>query len=292
MTQQLNYTQDPLDGRAGGLADSGPSDTVTYFSEDPRAQAAGQPTPPTTGIPPGLLVVRDRVAEGQRAIGQLPLGVSADPDGIITSTASPTGDTTFDGVLLDGVLAASGQVPLLVPAAVTLTLDSNTDWDATNAILTGVDSAGTTITETIVIPDVGNVVKTTTALFVEVISLFIPAQTGVGGLFELGFAVSSAIDKAQVIGVSRLDNTAAGPTTTLPANQVGGAVRAGRIYVAPETVITEGQQAFVRIIAPSAEQIGAWRSDSDSGNAVAVLGARFYHANSAILAILEVDFSG
>lgn len=47
-------------------------------------------------------------------------------------------------------------------------------------------------------------------------------------------------------------------------------MKAGVCYVQPEDTVEEGKQAYMRITAAGAEVVGAFRSDSDSGDAVPV----------------------
>lgn len=289
MATQTVYTQDPAAGRAGGLGDHRLNDRATAFFIGARTSAAGQPTAPADLLPPGTLAIRDDLqSTSQRPVAQLPYGTTADPDGVKLSTASPAGDTTFDGVDLDGVLQLNVS-PLLVAAPVTLTLDSNTDWDATTAVLTAVDQDGNEVTENLTIPNDGNVVLTTNGTYVSVVSLFIPAQTGTGGLFELGYAQASAVGAGNILGVTALDSTKEPPNAWEIGN-VPTIWERGHEYVEPEDALTAGQQPFVRIIAPGAEQIGAFRSDADGGNAVLVPNCRVEVVNSATLAKLAFDF--
>lgn len=67
-------------------------------------------------------------------------------------------------------------------------------------------------------------------------------------------------------------------------------MRKGRIYVEVEDAVTAGAQAFVRFTATSPEVLGAFRSDTGGGDAVALPQA-FFRTNTAIggIAILEVN---
>lgn len=290
MTQQLAYTQDPVRILAGYPADTGPNDPITYFVAPLDASPpASQPALTSAAIPAGVLVVRSPDATGQRPIGQVPLGVALDVDAIVETTASPAVPTTFSGAQLDGEI---GGASIAVSAPVQLVLDSNTDWDATTAVLTAVDGEGLIVTEDLAIPDGGNTTLTTTTSYSRVISLFIPAQTGTNGNWTLGYAASNAVGPASILGVARRDSTGQGPLDSDQGETVACALRFGRVGVDTEDQVTDGAQAFVRIVATGAEQIGAWRSDADGGDAVVVPGARFYRAISASLAILEIDFKG
>ena len=67
-------------------------------------------------------------------------------------------------------------------------------------------------------------------------------------------------------------------------------MRKGRIYVEVEDAVTAGAQAFVRFEATSPELHGAFRSDADTADAVALPGAFFRTTTAAGgIAILEVN---
>lgn len=67
-------------------------------------------------------------------------------------------------------------------------------------------------------------------------------------------------------------------------------LREGRIYVLVEDAVVKGGAAFVRFVAGAGEQLGAFRSDADSGDAVALPGASFKtSADAGGLAVLQVN---
>ncbi len=71
-------------------------------------------------------------------------------------------------------------------------------------------------------------------------------------------------------------------------------IKKGRVWVAVEEEVTQGQQAFVRLTAAAEQRVGAWRADNDGGNAVALLGARFTSntypgEDGALGALLQLD---
>jgi len=110
----------------------------------------------------------------------------ADVDAILaTGGASSTSLQTLSGAILNGAL---GYRALSPSRRITLTLSSHADWDATTATVTGKDANGTTITDTLAIPNGGNATVTTTKLFARVTSIAIPIQSGTGGTFTVGVA--------------------------------------------------------------------------------------------------------
>jgi hypothetical protein len=111
----------------------------------------------------------------------LTLAINADADAIIASggasSASPQTITTFNGVQ-GGTLSP--------PRNVVLTFSSHADWDSTTAVVTGVNSAGRTVTENFAIPNGGGAAVTGSTIFASITSILIPAQSGIGGTFTAG----------------------------------------------------------------------------------------------------------
>lgn len=67
-------------------------------------------------------------------------------------------------------------------------------------------------------------------------------------------------------------------------------IKKGRVWVPVEDGVTAETAAFVRFVAAGAEQLGAFRSDADGGDAVALSGAKF--ASDAIageVALLDIN---
>lgn len=270
MARQLTATQLPALGRPGMCSDTNPRATDSFFV----AQSE------TAGMEPGRLAVRD--ADGALAY---PRGQDLDPDAVLTTTASPAAPTTYTSVEFDGVVAGAA---ILVPAPITVTLDSNTDWDATVAVLTYINAEGNQVSENLNIPDGGNTTLTSAEAATQVISLFIPAQTGTNGNFTIGFAASTELTSAQIAGVLMWDPTQE-EVATIPAGEVAAAMRMGRIWVETDQLVSAGERAFVRITDAATPAYGVFRGDADGGEAVAVAGARFRRAASATLAELEIN---
>lgn len=139
----------------------------------------------------------------------------ADVDAIIaTGGASSTSAQTLSGASLDGV---SGYRALSPSRRITLTFSSHADWDATTATITGKDANGTTITDTIAIPNGGNATVATSKLFARVTSIVIPIQSGTGGTFTAGVAAPwTATDDTTHI-------TLAAPAGLIPSLEITGA---------------------------------------------------------------------
>lgn len=67
-------------------------------------------------------------------------------------------------------------------------------------------------------------------------------------------------------------------------------LRKGRAYVLVEDAVVKGGLPFVRFVAAASEQLGAFRSDADTSDAVALPNARFVtSAGAGELAIVEIN---
>lgn len=109
-----------------------------------------------------------------------------DADGLITSTASPTSDTTYttnSGVVTRALLKTT-------PRHITLTLSNHANWDATTGYIHGRTDGGVAVSESLSIPNNGNTTLTTRFIYSEWYALFIPTQSGASGTFTLGVADS------------------------------------------------------------------------------------------------------
>ena len=67
-------------------------------------------------------------------------------------------------------------------------------------------------------------------------------------------------------------------------------IKKGRVWVPVEDAVTAESAAFVRFVAAGAEQLGAFRSDADGTDAVALPGAKFVtDAIAGELALLDIN---
>jgi hypothetical protein len=270
-TPQLSFTQNPVAGRSGMVSDTSTCDINTVYIAE------------TLGIEPGRLMVRNGDDEAV-----LPAASAVDVDAIIATGGSSASIQTLDAADFDGVIGADY---MRVAQKITLVLSNHTDWDATDATLTGIDADGNTVSEDLAIPDGGNATVTSTGRYHQVTELVIPAQTSTGGTFTLGVAAPDGeIQGFAILGIAHLDPTKE-PPLTLPLDNVEGAVVRGKIWVKTDAQVSKGERAWVRVIAAGAEEIGVFRASSDSGDALKVLGARFGIVASATLAELIVDFA-
>jgi hypothetical protein len=117
---------------------------------------------------------------------------AADPNAIKVSFASSDAAQSFSGADLDGVVGTGVMDP---PRNITITTSVSTDIDAVDVVITGLDINGNAQTDTITLTaDVG-ATDVGTKAFSSVSQIDIPAQTGNGGLIEVGFG--------SVIGLSK-----------------------------------------------------------------------------------------
>ena len=129
--------------------------------------------------------------DGDATVAEVRTGLAAainalaDADAIVTSLASTTGEQELDGAELNGAVGARAMNP---PRAITLTLSSHADWDATTAYVDGLDVAGNAILDSFAIPNGGNatVAGTLGLHFAKVTQVTIPAASGTGGTVTVG----------------------------------------------------------------------------------------------------------
>ena len=142
---------------------------------------------------------------------------TADVDAIVATLASTAGVQTLTGATLDGVVGDDEMIP---PRNVTMTFSNHADWDATMAVVTGIDSDGNVVQEDLLIPNGGNATVTGAKLFAKIMNLYVPAQSGTGGTFTLGTGSKlGAINGQAVHGVALYE------ATREPENLVAKALR-------------------------------------------------------------------
>jgi hypothetical protein len=197
----------------------------------------------------------------------------------IISAAAPQTVTALDG--------AVGLTAMRQARNVTLTLSSSADWDATTAIVYGLDENSAPASESLAIPNGGNATVSGLQLFSSVTSLYIPAQSGTGGTATLGFgSVLGPIDSAAA-GVVPFETSRS--ALTFASGEVCPVVRTGRVWVTSETAVTEGGRVYVRGVISGDEVLGAFRATPDANDCALLRGARWASTNSAGLSLLEIN---
>ena len=278
---QLSYSQDPPRGYPGAYADTGFKDTVSIVV-DPNSGT----TSATAGIYPATVVCS--LAEGY---GQSPEAQAAAVDNLILSKASSATPISLANPSdFDGALAAVAASPMAVASRVQLVVDSNTDWDATTATITGIGANGSLISEDLAIPNDGNATLVTTNYFASVTGIDIAAQTGANGSWTLGFTSGASLTAGTVEGIATWDPTKEPPALHGPG-QVIPVARTARVWVCSETAVLKGASVYCRVRNPSANwPLGSLRTDDAGGDAVLVPGMRFVSSASAgDIVKLQVD---
>ena len=232
-------------------------------------------------VSPGLVALFGSGADTIRHLA----ADAADVDAFKTNIASSASAQTISGASLNGVVGASA---MRQARNVTLTLSSSADWDATTAVVLGVDAFGSPISESLSIPNNGNATVTGVALFQSILQVTIPAQSGTGGTATLGFGdLLGPIDGA-VAGLVAFDSTRS--ALAYSASEAVPVVRGGRAWVSCETAASQGGIVFVRQIAGTGESLGAIRATPDANDCGLLVGARFA-SSTASAGLVLVEFN-
>ena len=270
---QTSYSLDPAVGREGVQADSRTLKHIVSRCANGIIKA-GKGVFSSTGFGQPGSNKRD-----PGSIYQNPTpGAAALATALLTGGASSASIQTITS--FNGTNAAADMTPA---RKVTMVLSSHANWDATVAVLTGVNHLGLTVSENLTIPDAGNVTLTTTGYFKRLTSLVIPAQSGAAGTFTLGVSIlDSSVTLADFVGFALYD---AAQTAVVIPNTAGTAeyqdtdtvsvLVKGALWVVTEDACVAGGDVYVRTGAGTFSQLGAVRSDSDSSSAIQITGARF-----------------
>lgn len=118
---------------------------------------------------------------------------------IASGVTSTTGIQTLTGSSFNG---ATGAAPFSPSRLLEFVFSSHADWDATTITVTGKNSGGQTITDTIAVPNGGNSTVKTTKRFAQVTQIVIPAQSGTGGTLTVGFPLRVTADGSSATHVT------------------------------------------------------------------------------------------
>lgn len=191
---------------------------------------------------------------------------------IISSASNQTiAASSFDGAVGDDIMRQARNV--------TLTLSNHADWDATTAIVYGLDENGSPTSESLAIPNGGNATVSGLKLFSAVTSLYIPAQSGTGGTATLGFgSILGPLDGAAA-GVVAFETSRTG--LTYGTTEAAPLVRQGRVWMYSETAAYQGRDVYVRMVAGDGESLGAIRATPDSTDCALLKSAKFASTTAA-----------
>ncbi len=268
MTVQTTYPFDRGVGYPGQAADAGPHRRKTAIA--------------AVALAAGFLVMRGATPVKGYA---LEAPDAADVDGIVASRATAATATSITGSGLDGAVGADEMFP---PRNITFTLTSNADFDLTTAYVRGLDESGVPQEEAFVIPNGGNVTLTGSKFFSVVTEVYIPAQSGTGGAYTVGFGSKlGPITKAHFHGIA--EYVASREPEAYPVNYPVPVIEEGPVYVTSETAYGDGDPVYVRFVAGVGETLGAFRAEPDSTDCALVLGARFRRSGSAGVACIDLS---
>lgn len=267
---QSSYGASPAAAIAGQFADNGACDVRSVIAE--------------AAITAALAVIRGATTKAE---GKHPAAPdTADVDAIIATGGSTATIQTLSGSSLDGVVGTAEMFP---PRNLTFTLSNHADWDLTVITVTGTDADGNVIQEDFRVPNAGNATLTGLRTFRTVTQVYIPAQSGTGGTFTMGFgSVLGPIGGQGVHGIALYD--ASGKPEAYPVDYAVPVLRRGRIYVNAEAAVDVGQPVYVRFVATGGEQLGGLRAAPDANDCALLNGARWASKTTgAGLAVVELN---
>lgn len=272
-----------------------PSPVQTSMNSTPGATPAGtidnqmdaevKSRRAASALTPGLLALFVAAASTVRAPTSADSAV--DVDAIITAGGSTAGVQTLSDASLDGVV---GDDPMRVARNITFTFTSHADWDATTATVVGKGVHGEYLSESFSIPNGGNATVTGNALFSQVDSITIPAQSGTGGAFTVGVGAKLGPLDIAAAGVVALENTRS--AAAYASGEMAPIVRKGRVKVTAEEAVTEGGPVFVRLVTSGDEVYGSFRMSADANDCALLLSAKWAQTTTgsgAGAALLDIN---
>lgn len=272
---QTTFSNAPALGRAGLVASNLPSETISKIADGAVrvGHAVVRGTDLQSGIHPGDC--------------KMPGALGA----VVNTVATTTASAATPLVLTSGAGLAAGAARLSPARKVTLVLNSHADWDATTATIKGLSDEGEFVSETVAIPNNGNVTLTTNNVFSSVTEIDIPAQTGTGGSFTAGVAAGDAEYVGEFLGIAMYDATREPYGSSFDDYADKDSVPVlikGDIWVKVEAAVVDGQQAFFRTNTVSTDVAGQFSGAGGAGFQP-VLNGNFQTAASALgLALLRL----
>lgn len=254
---------------------------LATYSQAPDAGYPGQIALPAEGfrvvsrlalnaLIAGAPVVRDLNNGTEAGALAFPAPDAADADGIVASRATAATATSITTTGLDGAL---GQGEMYPPRNITLTLTNNADFDLTTAYVRGRDENGLPQEEAFVIPNGGNTTLTGSKFFSYVTEVYIPAQSGTGGAYTVGFGSKLGPLDLNLGGVALYDATK--PPGAYAANDSLSVLEEGAIYVQSETAVDPTLPVYVRLVISGNEVRGHFRAAVDANDLAQIVRARW-----------------
>lgn len=254
---------------------------LATYDQAPARGLAGQIALPAEGfrvlsgnalaaLTAGLPALRD-VTNGT-GYGFKPLSApdDADADGIVASRATAATATSITGSGLDGVVGANVMFPA---RNVTITATSHANFDLTTWFVRGLDEEGRPQEEAFVMPDAGNTTLTGKKFFSQVTEVYVPAQTGTGGAYTVGFGSLLGPLDTLLGGVVMYDATK--PPGAYALYDDVSVLDEGAIYVYSETAVDVTKPVLVRLVISGDEVRGYFRATADSNDCAAITRARW-----------------
>ena len=137
-------------------------------------------------------------------------------------------------------------------------------------------------------PDAGNTTLTGNKFFSAVTEVYIPAQSGTGGAYTVGFGSKlGPITRRDFHGIA--EYVASREPEAFPVNYAVPVIEEGPVYVTSETAYNDGDPVYVRLVAGVGETLGAFRATPDSTDCALLMGARFRRSGSAGVACIDLS---
>lgn len=275
MSVQTTYSTSPAGGFAGQLVDI-----------DEGIQVVSRTLLVAAAVSAGIFVMKTGL-HGCRPPATTD-AVASTVNAIVTTHASSASILTLSGAGLNGTIGAGTMTP---PRHVTIVLNSNANWDATNVVVTGVDERGETISETLAIPDTGGATLTTVAFFKSVTSIVFDAQSGTGGSFTVG--ISDPLGSIETMDPGFALYDASKQVGQYLINDPVPTLHKGRLWLNAENAVNRGDPVYVRFVSDGGSNttLGTARDGADANRCVRLKGARWaYDTTAAGMAMAELNF--
>jgi len=192
----------------------------------------------------GLLVQRGTTPD--KEVKPIAL-LAVDDDAIDATIASAASAAYHDNADFAGAI---GQGEIFPAQALSFTFDASGDWDPTTGIVKGIDADGNVVSECV--PIATSTVYYTSNCFKRVLSFWIPAQTGAGGVCKIGidytYGMAVSPKDSGVAVYDRAREPSATTTVTFDALQTLAVLQAGVIAVTTEAAVVPGDPVGVRFV--------------------------------------------
>lgn len=254
---------------------------LATYNQAPAVGLAGQIALPAEGfrvvsrlalgaIIAGAPVLRDVENLSEAGVQSWPEVDAADVDGIVTSIATAATATSITSTGLNGVVGQDEMVP---PRNITITATNNADFDLTTWYVRGRDENGLPQEEAFVMPNGGNTTLTGNKFFSKVTEVYVPAQSGTGGSYTVGFGSKLGPLDLHLAGIALYDATK--PPGAYAEDDSVSVLEEGAIYVQSETAVDPTKPVYVRLVISGDEVRGHFRATVDANDLAQIVRARW-----------------